>query len=80
MRVCSTEAEAAIGAQKQSAIVADVGFVVGAAAGVALITVLAIKATRKKQRAQEAQPTPPATAFTPYVGQTGGGLVWTTRF
>ena len=80
MRVCSTEAEAAISAQKQSAIVADVGFVVGAAAGVALITVLAIKATRKKQRAQEAQPTPPATAFTPYVGQTGGGLVWTTRF
>ncbi len=78
--VCSSEAQDALDAQRQSAIAADVGFVLAGVATVALIGVVASKAAKKKKKEEAASKTARRPFVAPYAGGTGGGLVFTGRF
>jgi len=70
--VCSADAADDIDARRTSALVSDIGFVVGGVATAATIVVTVLRAKRlKKNRAQ---------ALAPYAGPKSAGLVWTGHF
>lgn len=82
MVVCGSGAQDALDAQRQSAIAADIGFVLAGVATAALIGVVASKAAKKKKKESEASAGKAARrpVVAPYAGGAGGGLVFTGRF
>lgn len=70
---CSDIAAVDLSNQRTSALVSDIGFVVGGVATAAVIVVTALRAKKIKDK-QKRQ------AFAPYAGPRSAGLVWTSRF
>ncbi len=71
--LCADTASDDLDARRTSAIVSDVGFVIGGVATVGVIVVTALRAKKIKE-SQRKQ------ALTPYAGPRAAGLLWTTRF
>ncbi len=75
--LCSDASQSALDKRKTSALIADVGFIVGGVAAAALIGVIVAKAMKKSK----ASATTPARAqVVPYANPRGGGLGFSFRF
>jgi hypothetical protein len=78
-RSCApTPAQAALDKRKTSALIADIGFIVGGIAAAALIGVIVAKSMKKKSKASS--PTPTRAQVVPYANPRGGGLGFSFRF
>ncbi|MCA9635574.1 MAG: hypothetical protein KC420_06005 [Myxococcales bacterium] len=75
--LCSVNANDALKSRRTSALIADIGFVIGGAAAVGVITAIAVKAAQRKGKTDE---TARRRQLTPWASKSGAGLVWTARF
>lgn len=73
--LCSDASQAALDKRKTSALVADIGFIVGGVAAAALIGVIVAKAMKKSKTSTTAR-----AQVMPYANQRGGGLGFSFRF
>jgi len=71
--LCSGDASTDLDARRTSALVSDIGFVIGGVATAATIVVTVLRAKRIKKQQQ-------AQALTPYAGPKSAGVMWTGHF